>query len=395
MAAFASDKNLKLASRSPGRLCDTRLMIDPIQLLCDLVAMPTQQAGPDGIAGDERAVCEYLAPLLQQLGADHVEIEDAPRKHGGPGAYIYASWGRATTLLNAHIDTVPANNGWSQNPWQPQRSAERISGLGACDTKGAIAAGLAAVQAIAPADRQGFALLFSGDEERGTASVDKFLASPLRSTIQRAIVCEPTARRAGVTHRGVSSYRARLQGEGGHSSKADHLTKPLAALARLATRLDDYAVANLHTGPIDMPGLCLNIAALTGGVAFNVIPTSAELQFSLRPAPGFDAAVWQKSLASFAAAIDARIEITQAVDHAPFASLDANAMTAWVAPHVRSVGPLDFWTEAALYQAVGIDAVVIGPGDIAQAHSADEWVAIADIHWAVDTFRQLLQTHHA
>jgi acetylornithine deacetylase len=367
-------------------------MIDPLQLLCDLVAMPTQQAGPDGVAGDERAVCEMLAPLLRDLGAA-VHIEDAPRKHGGPGAYIFASWGTPTTLLNAHIDTVPANSGWTTPPWQPQRTATRITGLGACDTKGAIAAAIAAVQAIPAAQRQGFGLLFSGDEERGTASVDKFLASPRCQNIKRAIVCEPTARRAGIAHRGVLSYRVRLQGEGGHSSKADHLTKPLAALARLATKLDDYAIANLHAGPSAMPGLCLNIAGLTGGVAFNVIPTSAELQFSLRPAPGFDLAAWEQTLAGFAHAIDPRITIEQAVDHAPFASLDGAAMQAWVAPHVSSVGPLDFWTEAALYMAAGIDAVVIGPGDIAQAHSADEWVAIDDIHWAVATFTQLLQAH--
>jgi acetylornithine deacetylase len=367
-------------------------MIDVVNLLCDLVALPTQQSGPDGIAGNERALCDYLSPLLSGLGADEILTEDAPRKHGGPGAYIFARWGQPTTILNAHIDTVPANTGWTHDPWTPQRSATRIGGLGACDTKGAIAAGICAVQSLPLSQRKNIGLLFSGDEERGTASVDKFLMSSHRGSVRRAIVCEPTARRAGIAHRGVLSYRAVLRGEGGHSSKADHLTKPLAGLCRLATALDDYAIAQMNIGSAGMRGLCMNIAGLSGGVAFNVIPTSAELMFSLRPAPGFDLLQWQHTLAGMVQRIDARIEIQQAVDHSPFGAIDAAAMTTWVAPYVTSVGHLDFWTEAALYAEAAIDAVVIGPGDIAQAHSADEWIAIDDLHWAVTTFSKLLTT---
>ena len=112
--------------------------------------------------------------------------------------------------------------------------------------------------------------------------------------------------------------------------------------------------------------------------------------FSLRPAPGFDLLGWQARLAQMATSVDPRIIITQAVDHAPFASLDPAAMTGWVAPHVKQVTTLDFWTEAALYASSGIDAVVVGPGDIAQAHTANEWVAITDLHWAVATFTAML-----
>jgi acetylornithine deacetylase len=365
-------------------------MIDPVDLLCDLIAIPTQQAGASGTGGDERALCEFLAPKLRSMGADEVSITDAPRKSGGPGAYIFARWGTPRTVLNAHIDTVPANTGWRSDPWTPIRTADTVTGLGSCDTKGAIAAGICAIAAMPSTARRDMGLLFSGDEEHGTASVDAFLQSPARSDVSRVIVCEPTGRKAGIAHRGVLAYRAKFQGEGGHSSKADHLSKPVAAMARLATLLDDYAVAQAHVGPAGMTGLCVNIAQLIGGVAFNVIPTDATLMFSLRPAPGFDIAQWRSRLAQMAASVDPRIVIEQAVDHAPFASLQPAAMSSWAAPHVLAVTSLDFWTEAALYASAGIDAVVIGPGDIAQAHTANEWVAIADLHWAVATFTAML-----
>jgi acetylornithine deacetylase len=138
-----------------------------------------------------------------------------------------------------------------------------------------------------------------------------------------------------------------------------------------------------------MPGLCFNLAGLDGGVAFNVIPTAATLSFSLRPAPGFDRAGWEQALAAMAAAIDPAIAITCEVDHAPFGGADDRGLDALLAPHVVATGGLDFWTEAALYQAAGIAARVVGPGEIACAHAADEAVAIADLDWAVELFADL------
>ena len=305
------------------------------ELLAQLVALPTQQPGPDGRSGDELAFCTHVAPLLRRLGADAVDVGQTPRTNGSPGAYVFARWGTPRRVINAHLDTVPANAGWSRDPWQPAIVGDRLYGLGAADTKGAIAATLIALDGHAPRD---LGVLFSGDEEAGSHVLRAFLGSPLMTGIREVIVCEPTARTAGIAHRGILGQHAVATGPGGHSSKSDHLPKPLADLARLATALDDAGRRRLHDGPADMQGTCLNLAALHGGVAFNVIAARAEL----------------------------------------------------VRPFVRSIGPLDFWTEAALYAAHGLDAIVIGPGDIAQAHGADEWVALADLDWAIELYRALL-----
>jgi acetylornithine deacetylase len=351
------------------------------ELLAELVAIPTQQAGPDGRAGDERRLCEHLAPLLRARGADDVIVAEAPRTDGRPGAYVFARWGTPRRIINAHVDTVPANAGWSRDPWSPHVEAGRLYGLGAADTKGAIAAALVALDGTRPRD---FGVLFSGDEEHGSRVMRAFLESPHAVDIRQALVCEPTARAAGIAHRGVLCQLATLEGAGGHSSKADHMPRPLAQLARLAVSLDELGRARLGEGPPGMTGLCLNIAAFHGGVAFNVVPQRGQLEWSIRPYPGFDRAAWDAEIARRLAAVDPAIKLEAPLDQAAFA---CDALAELVRPFAARVGTLDFWTEAALLAARGIDAIVIGPGDIAQAHAADEFVALDDLDWAVELFR--------
>ena len=345
------------------------------RLLADLIAIPTQQ----GKGGDERRLCEHLAPLLRARGADEVIVADATRTDGSPGAYIFAAWGAPKRIINAHVDTVPANAGWSRDPWQPHVDGGKLYGLGSCDTKAAIAATLVALDAKRPVDR---GVLFSGDEEAGSAVMHAFLQSPHARGIEQAIVCEPTARTAGIAHRGVLAQVAKVHGKGGHSSKADFMPKPIVELARAAVELDALGRSLLETGPAGMKGTCLNIAALRGGVAFNVVPETAELEWSLRPYPGFDRASWDARVQAIAPGA------TTTIDHAPFA---CDKLAGAVRTFVSSVGALDFWTEAALYQQHGIDAIVVGPGDIGQAHAADEFVPLVDLEWAVELYRSLLE----
>jgi acetylornithine deacetylase len=354
------------------------------ELLADLVRIPTHQAGPDGKGGNERALCDHLAPLLRARGADEVVVADAPRTDGTRGAYVFARWGTPRRIINAHVDTVPANLGWSRDPWMPHVENGKLYGLGACDTKGAIAAALVALDGAKPRD---FGVLFSGDEEHGSRVMHAFLASPHARGIEQAIVCEPTARAAGIAHRGVIGQTAGLEGIGGHSSKADFMPKPMVQLARLAVALDALGVARLNDGPAGIKGICMNIAGISGGVAFNVIPQRGQLVWSLRPYPGFDRARWDADVAAAIAAIDPAIVLGADVDHTPFA---CDKLADLVRPFAGRIGALDFWTEAALFAEHGIDAIVIGPGDISQAHSADEYVPLEDLDWAVDLFKTLL-----
>lgn len=352
-------------------------------LLTELVAQRTNNPG-----GDELALCRHLADLLAAYRPDVLEVVAVPRDVPGTGGYVFARFGEPRLLVNVHLDTVPVNSGWTRDPFCAHIEGERLYGLGTADTKGAIAAALTALAEIGrPRD---VAFLFSGDEERAGTVMRTFVDGPHIGGIQRALVCEPTARQAGIRHRGVAAFRARVRGRGGHSSGADHMPRPIVTMAALALGLDQIGRRHLERGPEDMRGLCLNIADIAGGVAFNVVPDAAELTFSIRPPPGFDASAFREELAAVAAEVDPDITLEQVLDQRPFACGDVAGFQSLLGGHVEGFTALDFWTEAAILQGAGIDAVVCGPGDIAQAHAADEFVTLADLDWAVALFTSLL-----
>lgn len=350
-------------------------------ILVDLIAARTENPG-----GDELALCAQLGDMLAKRGADSVDVVSVPRAPSD-GGYVYARFGQPRTLINVHLDTVPANTGWTRDPFDALVTDDRVVGLGAADTKGAIAAVLVALERTTPTD---VGILFSGDEERGTTCLDAFAAAGHTAGLQRAIVCEPTARQVGIRHRGVLGYRARFVGRGGHSSKADSMPKPIVTLARLAVALDEIGAQHADDGPADMKGLCMNVASLDGGVAFNVVPDEATLSWSVRPPPGVDRDALEAAFTAATRDVDPAIEIVDRLGHMPFECADRSAFDPLLGSLTAADVSLDFWTEAAILAEHGVNAVVIGPGDIAQAHAADEWVSRADLVWAVDLFTHAL-----
>jgi acetylornithine deacetylase len=358
---------------------------DPRRCLAALVSHDTQNP-----TGDERPLAQALARELGPLGADAVEVFETEGH-----ASVYARFGAEppSLLVNAHLDTVPANAGYTAPPLAAAERGGRIYGLGAADTKGAIAAILSAL-AMRTAERRpprGVAVLFSGDEEHGSRCMRGFLASERARGLRRAIVCEPTGLRVGYRHRGVGAAEVTARSPGGHSSRADQLANPVVTLARTAIALDQWGKQWRELGPPGFRGLCLNVAGIDGGLAFNIVPTRATLRLSLRPAPGSDVQAVLAEAEGEVRRAAAPEDIEWAVTHSnpPFATRDVAAFTPLLGSRAAAPIDLSFWTEAALMAGAGIDAVVFGPGDIAQAHGPDEYVEVAALETARDAFLQV------
>jgi acetylornithine deacetylase len=351
---------------------------DLVALLSRLIAVPTPNPG-----GDERRLAELLAAELAARRPDAVEVLEV-----GDHAAAIARWGTPRLLLNAHLDTVPPDAGWSADPFAPRVEDGCVVGLGSADTKGAIAAILAAMDRAPPRDVM---VAFTGDEELGGTVVRHLVEGGHLAGVERAIVCEPTGCRAGVRHRGVVALEARVTGVGGHSSQADHLPAPVAALARVAVAWHEWGLARRDQGPAGFRGQCLNIAQLEGGVAFNVVPREARLSASLRPPPGADAAALVAELVALAGEIGVEVPLM----NPSFATHSPEAFRALLGEVMDGAIDLGFWTEAAVLSEAGIDAVVFGPGDIGRAHRADERVPVAELERARDLLVAALQAHGA
>jgi acetylornithine deacetylase len=354
-----------------------------VERLAELISFDTRN--PDG---DEHPLLQRLAAELRRLGASSIDEVDV-----GEHAYVYARFGAGPprVLLNAHVDTVPANEGYTSPPHVLVRRGDRLYGLGTADIKGAIAAILEAL-AAGPIERP-VGVLFSGDEEHGGSCIRAFLDTDAARGLERAIVCEPTRCRVGVRHRGIGAATVTLEAKGGHSSRVDDMVNPVAVLARAAVALDDMGVEFRSKGPPGFQGINLNVASLDGGIAFNVVPTRATLTFSLRQAPGDRVEDLLAEAERRVRAVTSPHAIAWSVTIASpsLQARDTSGFEPLLGARMADTMDLPYWTEASRLAERGIDAVVFGPGDVAQAHAADEYVEIAELEAAQAAFAHVLR----
>lgn len=348
-----------------------------------LVGMDTQNP-PRSIDGDSE-IFEFCS---QVVGSDYsIRVFD----YGDGHVSWYAIKGKPEVLFNVHLDTVPVGEGWSSDPLDLKIIDDRAYGRGSCDIKGAAACLLS----LAEQGAENLALLFTSDEEgAGGCCVQKFVDSGEASRYQQVIVAEPTGCRAVLSHRGFLSVKTCFTGIPGHSSESraleDSANHQFSLWAANVLRL----AANMKTSPDD-PGSCFNIGLIKGGTKSNVIAASTVVHWSARLQPGESN---EKFLAEVKACVQPGTNVDWQVPFAgsplPAAGQNETRAAVFAADHQIEAGkPVNFWTEASIFSAAGIPALVLGPGHIAQAHAADEWVAVDQLETAVRQYAGVLLCH--
>lgn len=307
--------------------------------------------------------------------------------------YLLATRGAPDLLINIHIDTVPADPAWADDPLQLHVTDDRAIGLGACDIKGAVACLLTALAATTGP----IAVLLSSDEEAGSSRcVRTFLE---RHTFAQVLVAEPTRCAAVLEHRGIGTATAEFTGVGGHASAARaHHDSAVHEAVRWAGRALDHAALDRGEGPLR--GLRLNLGAIDGGLKANMIAAHARVRLGVRPPPELPPHAALAELAALAPD-PSRLTFTPGFLAPPLpaggparladARRDAHALATRLGLEIGP--PVDFWTEAALFSEAGATALVYGPGDIAQAHTAGEWVALTDLVKATADYHRILSSH--
>ena len=315
--------------------------------------------------------------LRQQLPGFKVEVID----HGAGAISFYAVRGTPKYLFNVHLDTVPDSPHWSADPHVMRRQSDRVIGLGVCDIKGAAAALVAA----ANAGDGDAAFLFSSDEEANDPRcIAAFLARQL--PYEAVLVAEPTMGEAVLAHRGISSVLMKFSGRAGHASgRQDPSASALHQAMRWGGRALDHVESLAHARFGGLTGLRFNIGRVEGGIKANMIAPSAELRFGFRPLPSMDIDDLLATFAGFAEPAAAHFEETFRGPSLPSGDIARAEERRLAARDVADelglpIGSaVDFWTEASLFSAGGYTALVFGPGDIAQAHTADEFVTLEQL----------------
>ena len=365
---------------------------------------------PDGLAWAQRlvrlntvshesnlALIETIADHLRTLGVPlRLTWDDERRK-----ANLFATLGAgkpAGVILSGHTDTVPWDGqAWTRDPLSAEIGDGRLWGRGSADMKGFIGLVVARSAAWLEADLP-FALhyAFSFDEEVGCFGVRHLIKDLQEAGVapRLCIVGEPTGMVPAVAHKGVHRWRCRVKGHAAHSSLTPSAVNAVEAGARVVARIADLADELRAREPrqtgFDVPYSTAAVCVVEGGIADNVVPEDCRFHYEFRDLPGADVGALQRRVADYAATLEPAM---QAVDPATgFRFEPICAVPAFRAPpgdpavqlaqrlaRTDATTLVAFGTEAGLFQRAGIATVVCGPGHIAQAHQADEYVTLEQL----------------
>ncbi|WP_377293389.1 acetylornithine deacetylase [Rhizobium sp. SG2393] len=309
-------------------------------------------------------------------------------------------------IVSGHMDVVPAAPGeWTSPPFRLRREGDRLFGRGTTDMKGYLAAALAAVPRLAALGlKRPIHLAFSYDEEAGCRGVPHLIARlpDLCAPPLGAIIGEPSNMRAVLAHKGKAAARVTIRGRAGHSSRPDLGLNAIHAMADVLNAAIDQA-ARLTQGPFDAafePAYSsLQAGVMAGGKAVNIVPDLATLELEARAISGVNPVELLGPIRTAAEALRAQgfAIAWEEMSAYPALALSPQSPLAALVEELTGETPLravSYGTEAGLYQAAGIDALICGPGDIGRAHKPDEFILESEL-FACQRFLEALGAHCA
>ena len=355
---------------------------------------------PSVVGQPNAAIASWIAQYLGELG---IEAQLLPGPEGDR-ANLFATIGPRDVpglVLSGHMDVVPAQEPqWSADPFRLRTEGDKLFGRGTSDMKGFLAAVLAIVPSlIALKPARPIHLAFSYDEEAGCRGVPHLLAAlpSLCALPAAAVIGEPSGLRPILAHKGKAAARLEVQGRSGHSSRPDLGLNAIHAMGRVIAAAGE-AASKLSDGPLDPvfepPYSTIQIGTIRGGEALNIIPESCVAEIEARAIAGVSPAALLEPVREALEGLRAEGFGTnwQPIAGYPALSLPADAPIARLTARITGEAPLaavSYGTEAGLYQAAGIDAIICGPGDIARAHKPDEYVTRAELAACVDMLERL------
>jgi acetylornithine deacetylase len=374
-------------------------MVKVAQLLAELIALPSVNnaflPARHPHAGEGR-VAEYLAALGARAGLDIDFQKVLPNRPNVVVRLRPTGKIKQTILLAPHLDTVNVAN---EEQFKPSRRGGRIYGRGACDTKGSVAVMFEALRELTgvksrPRETE---VIFIGlvDEEQGQSGSRFLVQKNFRADL--AIVGEPTRLAVATAHKGSVWLDVATHGKAAHGATPWFGENAVHAMARVVDALQTGYAAQLRkkTHPLLGPGT-VSVGTIRGGTQANIVPDRCVISVDRRTLPGESEAATRRAMSAFLKTRKLNANVSN-VKLKPCPALETSERLPLVKQFLSSIGQkravgLYYFCDAAVLASGGIPSVVFGPGDIAQAHTADEWVEISQLEQGQAKLLQFLKS---
>lgn len=377
-------------------------------LLADLIAIPSVNPmgrAPSGSGFLESGMTDYLERWFRALGVRHERQQVVPGRDNLL-AWYDAPGGRHTLLFDAHQDTVPVE-GMTIAPFTPVVEGGRIYGRGSCDIKGGMAAMLTAFARLVrerPAGSASVVMACTVDEEFTHTGSSRLAVTAHGADL--AIVAEPTSLQVVNCHKGAVRWKIRTRGVACHSSTPHRGVNAIYHMARVVSTLAAHADELAADAPHAVLGPpSLSVGRIEGGQSVNVVPDLCEIEIDRRVIPGETAADGinrvEMCLREQLGGLEG-IEFLPPWVRMPALSAGVTGSSRWleavrgavagVTGRLPDVTGVPYGTDAGPLGETGLPCLVFGPGDIAQAHTRDEWLALDQLGLAAECYFQIART---
>lgn len=360
---------------------------------------------------------EWVRDYLQGLGATARLTHDA----SGKKANLFATLGdskKPGLILSGHTDVVPVDGqSWDTDPFVAVERDGKLYARGSADMKGFI--GIILTQApkfvaALNANRLEAPLHYalSYDEEVGCLGVRGLIRDLEENGIRPAgcVVGEPTSMQPIIAHKGTHRFRCAVHGREAHSSYVTHGVNAIEYAARLVVYIrqlaDRLAQIERRDYGFTVPYTTLSTGLIQGGIAANVVPKDCVFQFDMRTLPQASPEALYAEIRTYAEALakemrtvdpESGIDLKWVSQTVGLAAAESDAIVQWAMKLSRNttVGKVSYGTEAGLFQKMGVPTVICGPGDIAEAHRPNEFVALDQLAQCETFMDRILETGYA
>ncbi|MFA7594467.1 MAG: acetylornithine deacetylase [Thiohalobacteraceae bacterium] len=370
-----------------------------MDMLRGLIGTPSVSSVSPQFDQSNRAVIDLLAGWLDDLG---FAVEVQPLDIHPDKANLIATLGRGGggLVLAGHTDTVPCDPElWTSDPFCLTERDQRLYGLGTADMKSFLALAIEAARRFAAGSLHApLTIVATADEESSMAGA-LALVEAGRALGRHAIIGEPTGLRPIRTHKGIMMEAIRVRGQSGHSSDPALGNSALEGMYQVLGEILAWRaeLQERHRNPLfKVPVPTLNLGYIHGGDNPNRICGACELHIDLRPLPGMDLdelrGELERRLAQRLAGSGLGLQVERLFAGTPAMETPAGAPIVQAGERLTGypAGAAAFGTEGPYFNELGMDTLILGPGDIDQAHQPDEYLRLDRIPPTLDLLERLI-----